>query len=271
MQQLDGKVCVITGAASGIGRAMAHRFREAGMRLALADIEADPLASVVSELGGADAGVVGFDCDVREPASVEALRDGALERLGGAHVVCLNAGVAPIAPLVDTTAATWRWLVDVNVLGVAHGITAFGRLLAEQGEGHVVCTASAAGLITSPALGAYSATKHAVVGMAAVLRAELESSGVGVSVVCPGTINTRIFESERNRPAELPDEDHPAPDVAGQYQAAVAGSVGPEVVAAAVHDAVVANRFFVLPSPELDYLIQARIDEVQAAMAEQHG
>ena len=265
MERLDGKVCVVTGGASGIGLAMASRFRAAGMRVAIADIEASALAAAVSELGG-DAEVLGVQCDVGSAVSVGALRDAVLDRFGTAHVVCLNAGVAASGRLLDTTLATWRWMLEVNVMGVVHGVEAFAPLLVDQGEGHLVCTASVAGLMSAPGLGAYAATKHAVVGLAGGLRDELAPAGVGVTAVCPGVIKTRIFESERNRPTSLESTTHTDPAVADLYLETVAKARGPEEVADAVHDAVVANRFFVLPSPEVDPMITARLEEVRAAM-----
>ncbi len=266
MEHLGGKVVAITGGASGIGLAMATRFQAAGMQVALGDIEPEPLAAAADGLGGDDAHVIGVPCDVTSPESTVAFHDAVVERFGAVHVVCLNAGVATSGPILDTPLESWRWLLDVNVLGIVHGLHAFGPELVEQGEGHVVCTASASGLISAPALGAYGATKHAVVGLAAVLRDELAPSGVGVSVVCPGVVRTRIFESERNRPAGLGGPTHLDDAQAGMYLDVAARAPGPELVAEAVHDAVLANRLFVLPSPEVNGLIEARMDEVRAAM-----
>lgn len=260
MQELGGKVCVVTGGASGIGLAMARRFQAAGMHLALADIEAVPLEEAVAALGG---DTLGVRCDVTSVDDNQRLRDEVLDRFGAAHVVCLNAGVGAAGPVLETSVETWRWMLDVNVLGVVHGIHAFGPRLVAQGEGHVVCTASAAGLVTAAALGAYSASKHAVVGLAAVLREELAPAGVGVSVACPGFVKSRIFESERNRPDGARSVDDGASE---RYQHLVDAAPGPELVADAVHDAVVANRLFVTPSPEINPAIRARFAEVEAAL-----
>jgi NAD(P)-dependent dehydrogenase (short-subunit alcohol dehydrogenase family) len=268
MNDLDGKVCVVTGGASGIGLAMATKFRQAGMRVALADIESTTLAAAVSSLGGSDDGVLGVTCDVTSSDSVDALRDAVVDRFGSAHVVCLNAGVAASGPLLETTLESWRWMIDVNVMGVVHGIDAFAPLLVDQGEGHIVCTASAAGLVTPPGLGAYAATKHAVVGLAAVLREELAPAGVGVSVVCPGVVRTRIFESERNRPDGLAGTTHADDATAKIFLEAVDAAPGPEIVADAVLDAVRANRLFVLPSPEVNGLVLKRLEEVRGALPE---
>jgi NAD(P)-dependent dehydrogenase (short-subunit alcohol dehydrogenase family) len=266
MEHLNDKVCVVTGGGSGIGRALAHRFAAAGMRVALGDIEAAPLKSVVEELGGDGDRVLGLECDVRLVEDSERLRDATVERFGAAHVVCLNAGVAPIGPLVDTSPDAWRWVVDVNLMGVAYGVHAFGRLLAEQGDGHIVCTASSAGLIDAPSLGAYSATKHAVVGLAASLRRELADRGVGVSVVCPGLVNTKIFESERNVPAgiDVRTVDH---ETTRNYREMLSSGCSPDLIAEFVHRAVLDDQFFVIPNAELDELIEARIDAVRQGIA----
>src|SRR5688572_14325212 len=189
--------------------ALARRFQQAGMKIVLGDIEQPALDAAVADLGG---DVLGVACDVSSPESNDALRDAAVERFGAVHVACLNAGVAPMGSLLDTPLETWRWTFDVNVTGVVNGMRSFGPALVEQGGGHLVFTASAAGLSATPFLGAYSATKHAVVGIAATLREELVGSGVGVSVLCPGVLRSGIFESERNRPADQPDIGHVAPD-----------------------------------------------------------
>lgn len=266
MERFEGKVFAVTGGASGIGLSLATRFQAAGMEVALGDIEQGPLDAAVAGLGGESAGVLGVACDVTSPESMAAFRDAVVARFGGVHVVALNAGVAPSGPLLETSVDTWRWLLEVNVLGVVNGLHAFGPALVAQGEGHIVCTASAAGLISAPALGAYSASKHAVVGLAAVLRDELAPEGVGVSVVCPGVVRTRIFESERNRPAALDGPSHADADTAGMYLDIAKQAPGPELVAEAVLDAVLTDRLFVLPSPEVTSMIEARLDEVRAAL-----
>ena len=264
MRDLDGKVCVITGGAGGIGAAMARRFRRAGMEVVLGDVEAAALEAAVAVVGGDTLGVA---CDVTSAASMDDLRDAALERFGGVHLVCLNAGVAPIAKVLDTSLETWRWVIDVNVMGVVHGLNSFVPALVAQGEGHVVITASAGGLSTTFAMGAYAATKHALVAIAATLQLELASTGVGVSVLCPGALRTRIFESERNRPDELAGDTHTAPErVVASYKHAVSVAADPDVVADAAYEAVVADRLFVLPSPEVNDTIIERLDAVRAAL-----
>ena len=263
---LTGKVCVVTGGGSGIGRALAHRFAAAGMRIAIGDIEASAIDSTVVELGGDGDRIVGLRCDVRSIEDVERLRDETLRRFGSVHLVCLNAGVAPCGPILGTPLAVWNWVLDVNLRGVIHGVHAFAPLLAEQRAGHIVCTASAAGVTDTPTVAPYGASKHAVVGLAAALRRELAESGIGVSVLCPGLINTRIFESERNRPAgmEDPSKDNP---FSQRYRALLATSgVAPEQVAEVVYQAVLDNQFFVFPTADLDEMIEARIADIRQGL-----
>jgi len=263
VDELNGKVAVITGGAGGIGLAMAHRFRQAGMRIAFADVEAGALDAAVADLGGGD-DVLGVTCDVTDLADVHRTRDAVLARFGAAHVVCANAGVAPSGPIIGTSVESWRWVMEVNVMGVVHTIDAFGPTVVGQADGHFVLTASAAGLSTTPGLGAYSATKHAVVGTAATLRAELAGSGVGVSVLCPGLVRTRIFESERNRPDAA--ESHADPATADLFRGIIPGGADPAAIADAVHDAVVEDRLFILPTTDVAGMIRARLDEVAAAL-----
>lgn len=200
MEQLEGRVAVVTGAASGIGLALTDRLVAERMAVVMADIEEAPLVRAAEEISAAGGDVLAVVCDVSDAASVAALRDEALRAYGAVHLVCNNAGVAPVGPMLQTTAADWAWILGVNVAGVAHGVTTFGPLLVEQGFGHIVNTASEAGLATTEALGMYCATKHAVVGLSEALYRELEPQGVGVSVLCPNLVRTQIFHSERNRP-----------------------------------------------------------------------
>jgi NAD(P)-dependent dehydrogenase (short-subunit alcohol dehydrogenase family) len=264
---LTNKVCVVTGGGSGIGRALARRFAAAGMRVAIGDIEAGAIDATLAELGGNRERVLGVECDVRSIDEVRRLRDETVKRFGGVHLVCLNAGVAPVGPILETSLEVWSWLLDVNLRGVIHGIHAFGPLLVEQHAGHIVCTASAAGVSDTPTIGAYGATKHAVVGLAAALRGELAGSGVGVSVLCPGQINTRIFESERNRPAGMadPSKDNALLQILRDMLAT--NGAPPEHVAEVVYRAVLDNQFFVFPTADLDPMIQARIADVQQGLA----
>ena len=265
-ESLRDKVCVVTGGGSGIGRAMALRFAAAGMRVALADIEVPSLDSVVAELGGDGDRVLGVRADVGSMEEMNGLRDAVLGRFGRVDVVCLNAGVAPVGGLLDTPLEVWNWVLDVNLRGVIHGAKAFAPVLAEQGSGHIVCTASVAGLTDTSTLNAYGTSKHAVVGLATALRGELAGSGVGVSVLCPGLIETKIFESERNRPDGMddPSQDNP---MSKQLRDLIATQgVSPAQVADVVHRAVLDNQFIVFPTSDLDELVKSRIAAIEQGM-----
>lgn len=206
MQDLNGRVALVTGGGSGIGRGIAIALAGAGMRVVVADIERDAAAAVAAELG---AGASAETVDVTDPASVEALAGRCDEHYGGVDVLCNNAGVLGVTPLGSGSLDNWRWIIDVNILGVAYVINAFvprmrARIGEGGGEGHVVNTASMAGLRAGDGwdLSAYGASKFAVVSMSRNLRGELAGSGIGVSVLCPGGVDTRIWEALRNRPAE---------------------------------------------------------------------
>ena len=246
MKELAGKVAVVTGGASGIGLGLGERFLEEGMKLVLADIEESVLRREVKRLGDLGADVLAVRCDVRDPADVKALADRTLSHFGGVHVVCNNAGVAPAGPMLDTNAADWQWTVEVNILGVAYGVTTFGPILVEANEGHIVNTASEAGLATNRSLGMYCTTKHAVVGLSESLYRELEGTDVGVSCLCPNLVNTRIFESERNRD----DGAEPLPSqiatIAPLREAIVSMGISPQKVSSDVVQAIKQNRFWIL-------------------------
>ena len=246
MKDLAGRTAVVTGAAGGIGLALTERFVAAGMSVVMADIDEEALAREATRLESDGASVLGVLTDVRDSDAVEALRDQALSVHGAVHVVCNNAGVAPGGPMAATTPADWRWAVDVNILGVAHGVTAFVPLLLEQGEGHIVNTASEAGLVTNAALGLYCATKHAVVGMSEALWRETHPQGVGVSVLCPNLVDTKIFESERNRTDGAAMSAEEAATLAPLREMIGLMGIPTSTVADRVHDAVVADEFWVL-------------------------
>ncbi|HEX4017933.1 MAG TPA: SDR family NAD(P)-dependent oxidoreductase [Frankiaceae bacterium] len=265
--RLRDKVCVVTGAGSGIGRAMAMRFAAAGMKLVLVDIERGALDAVAAELGGDADRVLDVRADVASMEEMNGLRDAALERFGRVDVVCLNAGVAPVGGLLETTLEVWEWVIDVNLRGVFYGAKAFGPVLAEQGSGHIVCTASVAGLMDATTLNAYGTSKHAVVGLASALRGELAAFGVGVSVLCPGLINTKIFESERNRPGGMDDPSQDNPMSKQLRDLISTQGVSPDQVAGVVHQAVLDNQFFVFPTSDLDEMVQSRITALQQGLA----
>jgi NAD(P)-dependent dehydrogenase (short-subunit alcohol dehydrogenase family) len=263
MQELRGKTAVVTGAAAGIGFALAERFTREGMRVVLADIEEGALRAAEQRLAGAGADVLALVADVTSPEALRTLRDQALERFGAVHVVCANAGVAPSGPVVGTL-ADWRWVVEVNLMGVIHTLDAFVPGLVAQKEGHVVCTASVGGLRSAPLLGAYCATKHAVVALTESLYAELAATGVGVSLLCPGAVATGIFESERNRPAALGGRGAAADRVRRSFQDAIRGGIAPAEVAGCVVAAIQSERFYVLTQPEMSAMAKTRADDIAA-------
>ena len=201
--ELKGRVAVVTGAASGIGLALTERFVAEGMSVVMADIESATLDAEAARLVAAGAPVTAVSCDVSDAAAMEALRDAAMSAHGAVHVLCNNAGVASGGSTWRTKPAVWDWVVGVDLLGVAYGVHAFVPLMIEQGEGHIVNTASEAGLCATPMLGAYHAAKYGVVGLSEALVMELAGTGVGVSCLCPELVRTKIFESTRNAPAHL--------------------------------------------------------------------
>lgn len=244
--EIAGRVAVVTGAASGIGLGLAERFVAEGMSVALADVERDALERAVARLGAGDAKVIGVPCDVGDSTQVAALRDRTLEAFGAVHVLCNNAGVAAGRPSVKTKPEVWRWIVDVNLLGVAYGIHAFAPLMVAQGVGHIVNTASEAGLAASGLLGPYHATKYAVVGLSESLSLELAGTGVGVSCLCPELVDTKIFEATRNAPQALGLPPPVAIPMAQIEQLMSSRALSPADVATRVVDAIREERFWII-------------------------
>jgi NAD(P)-dependent dehydrogenase (short-subunit alcohol dehydrogenase family) len=269
----EGKVAVITGAASGIGRALARAGAERGLKLALADLDAGALDETTVDLiaGGADA--IAVPTDVREPAALDALRDAALEAFGTVHLVCNNAGVAGGGRTWDTPVEMWRWVLDVDLWSVIHGVRAFMPLLVEQGEGHLVNTASIAGLTAMPGLGPYTVAKHGVVALTETLAQEAEGTGVGVSVLCPAFVRTRIHEIERHAPDDLlarrdeiveRDQQLATSPAYGALKAFVETGIDPGDVAAQVLSAVEAGRLHIFTHPDSVEWVRNRFDRILA-------
>jgi NAD(P)-dependent dehydrogenase (short-subunit alcohol dehydrogenase family) len=266
MRELKGKVAVVTGAASGIGRALAERFAREGMKVVLADVEAQPLDAAREAVASLGADAVAVPTDVANRWQVDALARRAFEAFGTVHVLCNNAGVVFGGPAWDLLPEDWDWVFGVNFFGVVHGMRAFVPRMIEQGEGHVVNTASLAGLITVPFSAPYCATKHAVVAMSECLHHDLVASGatnVKVSVVCPSWVKTNIVASARNRPrAAAPSKAKPLSEAqtsfVGLLQSAVAGGIEPAEVAEQVLSAIVEERFWVLTHPRTKKAVELR-------------
>jgi NAD(P)-dependent dehydrogenase (short-subunit alcohol dehydrogenase family) len=267
MQAVEGKVAVITGAASGIGRAMARSFAAAGMKLALADVEAGALREARKELAASGAETAAFPCDVGQADAVHKLAEDARAAFGKLHVVCNNAGVFCGGTTWGTSLNDYEWILRVNLWGVIHGLRSFVPILLEQNEpAHVVNTASMAGLTTGPMAAAYFMSKHAVVALSESLYQELAARPgcpVGVSVLCPELVNTRIFQAERNRPPHLKrdaEEDLPAETklVESTVSSLTAAGTDPGVLAERTLSAIRENRFWVLPPAGDPWRVGAR-------------
>jgi NAD(P)-dependent dehydrogenase (short-subunit alcohol dehydrogenase family) len=270
MELTGESVAVVTGAASGIGAAMAQSLAAGGCAVVLADVDADSLAAITE---GIDGDVLAVVTDVSDAAAVEHLAEEAFARFGGVDVLCNNAGVSTFNPLIAQTLDDWRWVLGVNLWGVIHGVHTFlPRLLAQGRPAHIVNTSSLAGLASGlPQLGPYNVSKVGVVALSETLRMELAMSGapIGVSVLCPGSTGTQILESERNRPAHLGREARREEGEA--FREAVRSSFdapaarNADEVADAMLDAVRANRFWVITSGEMQGLVSSRHDEITDA------
>jgi NAD(P)-dependent dehydrogenase (short-subunit alcohol dehydrogenase family) len=271
MKTFQDKVAVVTGAASGIGRAMAERFAAEGMKIVLADIEEGALAATTKELAGRGAATLAVRTDVARAADVEALARAAVERFGGVHVVCNNAGVSGEGFTVwDQSLESWQWVLGVNLWGVIHGIRTFVPLMLDQGgEGHVINTASMAGHLSMPFLAVYNASKFAVVTISECLHHELQIMGapLKVSVLCPGFVRTNIIEAERNRPPELHDDarrSEAAQAFRSAFRGFVESGIPPAEVAERVLDSIRTERFWIFPHPEMLEAIRQRADGILA-------
>jgi NAD(P)-dependent dehydrogenase (short-subunit alcohol dehydrogenase family) len=264
VKNLEKKTAVITGAASGIGLALTEAFIAAGMSVVMADVEETALAREATRLSDSGAPVLAVGCDVTVASSIESLAADAASAFGPAHVVCNNAGVAPGGPMLETTASEWRWIVDVNLLGVANGIRTFGPMLVEQGEGHIVNTASHAGLVSHPMLGMYCATKHAVVGLTEALYHELSGTGVGVSCLCPELVRTQIFHSERNSPTRVEFAEGHTASMAPLREAIESVGIAPTDVAEEVLQAIESDRFWVITNDKTIDRAARRIADMQS-------
>jgi len=251
-------VAVVTGAASGIGLAFAERFASEGMKVVMADVEAAALDAAAAAVRTKAPAVLAVRVDVSRPEDVERLARDTYAAFGAAHVVCNNAGVAVIGAVHEHSLADWQWVMGVNLWGVIHGVRAFvPRMLAGGDEGHIVNTASMAGLTTAPFMSVYDVTKHGVVALSESMFKEFEATGapIGVSVVCPGLINTRIMRSSRNRPPELAEEGKAGPMAQAFGQGLsdrLIRGYPPSEVAEQVLGGIREKRFYIVPAqPEI--------------------
>ena len=269
MKELKGKVAVVTGGAGGLGRAMAMHFAREGMHVALADIDQASLDVTAAELRALGVQAIGIRTDVSKAAEVDALAARVVTELGGVHVVCNNAGISPLGAAWENTLADWEWMLGVNLWGVIHGVRAFTPLLLAQDEGHIVNTASVAGLINPPGSAMYNVTKHAVVALTETLFHDLagRNSKVGCSVLCPAYVPTGIADSERSRPAALanPGATKSAEQQAREdmlKKAVRSGRLSADDIGAAVLAAVKEERFYILTHPRIKGAIQARMEDI---------
>ena len=265
MKMLEGKVAAVTGAAGGLGRAMALAFAGEGMHAALADVDEPGLQSTLNEVQSRGVRAFAMRVDVSRYQEVESFCSKAIAQFGATHVVCNNAGVSPLGAVWENTLADWQWILGVNLWGVIHGVRAFVPRLLAQGEGHVVNTASVAGLISPPGMGAYNVTKHAVVALSESLYHDLRLRGspVGVSVLCPAYVPTGIADCERNRPRELLNPaKKPSKEEAMLKKAVASGKLSADDVARAVVAAVKEERFYVLTHPRIKGAIRARMEDI---------
>jgi NAD(P)-dependent dehydrogenase (short-subunit alcohol dehydrogenase family) len=269
MRDFAGKVAVVTGAASGMGRAFAERFAAEGMKVVLADIEAPALEAAAAEMRAVGRDVTSVVTDVSKAESVQALAQRALDAYGRVHLVCNNAGVdGYLGTIWEATPRDWKWTFGVNFWGVVHGVSTFlPLLLTQEDEGYIVNTASATAIV--PGSNIYSVTKHAVLAYSEAIYAQLKqrNARVGISCLCPGTVNTRLFYGGRNRPAELrnpgeTEHSEPGAEARVMLRDVLARSIAPSRVAEILVDAIRAERFYVLTDHDWDERSRLRSEAI---------
>ncbi len=264
MNNLAGKVAVITGGGSGIGLGMARAFADAGMRLVVADLNEEPLAAVREELG-ARTEVLTHRCDVSQHDEVQGLADAAVQRFGSVNLLCSNAGVGIPTPTENMKLADWKWIIDVDLWGPIYGVEVFLPIIEAAGEGHITATASLAGLIAGRRMGAYNVAKHGVVALMASLERELRArkSPVRASVLCPGPINTNIsFNSVKHRPGGAkPKSDGAASGrAASNIQSMLEQGMPPDEVGRLVLRAIENDEFWIFTHPQWNKTLQKQLD-----------
>ncbi|MCP3990021.1 MAG: SDR family NAD(P)-dependent oxidoreductase [Actinomycetia bacterium] len=266
--EVAGKTAVVTGGASGIGRGMARCFAAAGMAVVVADIEQAPLDEVVAELAAGGTEALGVQTDVSKIDQVEALAASAVDRFGGVHVLCNNAGIGISDPVGSTSIEDWRWTLDIDLWGPIHGVHTFLPLMESQGEGHINSTASMAGLYAGASLGAYNVAKHGVVALMASLERDLRltKSPVRASVLCPGPINTNIVDSQRNRDP-VSAAKHVETETGQKFwdilTRSLAEGMDPDEVGPVVLDAIVNDKFWILTHPQMASMVAKQLNALQ--------
>jgi NAD(P)-dependent dehydrogenase (short-subunit alcohol dehydrogenase family) len=266
VKNLAGRTAVVTGGASGIGRAMVDRFAAEGMNVVVADVDVELLTATVAGVEAAGHRAVGVRTDVSRLADIRALADAALDAFGAVHVVCNNAGVVIGGRVDELTDDEWRWVLEVDLWGPIHGVRVFLPLIEQAGEGHIVSTASTSGLVAPPFIAPYSVAKAGVVMLMEATRRELDvrGSAVGASVLVPGPVNTGLVGSSRNRPDSLERSDtaegRAFTESSGAYLADT--GIDPAHVAGLVVDGIRANRFWILTHPEWEEVLRRRVEAI---------
>jgi len=275
VDELGGRVAVVTGGASGIGRALAHACAGAGMKVVVADLDRVRVQEVETDLRSHGTEALGVRTDVADAEDMRRLADMTFSEFGAAHLVCLNAGVAAGGVAWELDERAWRWVLDVNLWGLIHGVRVFVPGLVAQGEGHVLVTASIGGLIGSPGMAAYSASKHAAIGVAESLREDLRLVGspVGVTALCPGFTRTRMNDSARNWPGHLGAPPEPGlapghPQLREAFLARMDDAWDPAEVAAEALSAVRINEFWAVTDDEIGPRLSAHLEPVLRGQSE---
>jgi len=275
MDDLSGKVALVTGAASGIGLALARRFAQEGMKLVLADVEEAPLANAAAALRAGGASAIAVRTDVMQEVEVKRMAQAAFDAYGNVHVLCNNAGVGGgfgVDGVWNWAREDWEWVLGVNFWGVVHGIHhCVPRMLAKGEAGHVVNTASAAGFVSGVTGAPYTVSKFGVVALSEHLYKDLKAhqAKLSASVLCPGWVDTNIIDSARNRPAALAPKDASEPSAQSRerheaVREVLKGGFRPEAIAEQVVDAIRADRFYVLPvQPRIEQAIALRMDDIR--------
>jgi NAD(P)-dependent dehydrogenase (short-subunit alcohol dehydrogenase family) len=269
VDDLNGRVAVITGGASGIGLATARALAREGMHIVVADIEQAAIDRALPEIAALGVETLGVRTDVSKLADVQALADRTWEHFGACHVLFNNAGVAISGPMVEMRHEDWEWLMRVNLWGPIHGVEVFvPRLIAQGQGGHVVSTASFAGLVANDGLGIYCVTKYGVVALMECLYRELSPHGIGASVLCPMRVETNIGSSARNRPDDLGGPMLPAADGEAEDRPQAGRIISPEEVAPMVVTAIRQRRLYIVTHPESRPFVQSRFRRIDRAYDE---